>query len=76
MKLYADKKRRDVTYSEGDWVFFKIRPYRQKSLAKCFNEKLSLRYFGPYQATQQVRKVAYKLDLPKNCPLHPMFHVS
>lgn len=27
MKRYTDKKRKDVHFSEGDWVFLKLRPY-------------------------------------------------
>lgn len=34
MKKYVDLKRRDVEFQEGDHVYLKIRPYRQKSMAK------------------------------------------
>ena len=39
MKKYADLKRRDVEFQEGELVFLKIRPYRQMSLRRedeCF----------------------------------------
>lgn len=33
MKCYADKKRRDQQFSIGDWVFVKLRPHKQQSVA-------------------------------------------
>ncbi|KAL0534210.1 hypothetical protein IC582_028498 [Cucumis melo] len=76
MKQYADKKRRHVEYDVGEWVFLKIRPYRQFSLRKKRNEKLSSKYFGPYEILEKVGTVAYKLDLPATTSIHPVFHVS
>lgn len=34
MKLQEDGKRRDTHFAVGDLVYLKMRPYRQKSLAK------------------------------------------
>lgn len=41
MKSQADSKRRDLSFEVGDTVFLRLQPYRQKSLAKRSNEKLS-----------------------------------
>ena len=76
MKLYADKKRREMSYEEGEWVYLKVRPYRQKTLANRINEKLGLRFYGPYKILQKLGQAAYKLDLPKDCQIHPVFRVS
>lgn len=43
MKDQADRKRRDVSYSVGDWVYVKLQPFRQLSLARTTFSKLSKR---------------------------------
>ncbi|KAI5444317.1 hypothetical protein KIW84_012811 [Lathyrus oleraceus] len=76
MKTYADQSRRPVTLSTGDWVYLKLQPYRLKSIAKKRNEKLSPRFYGPYQIIKQIGPVAFELDLPPESKIHPVFHVS
>ncbi|VAH37830.1 unnamed protein product [Triticum turgidum subsp. durum] len=76
MKESADKKRSVRVFAVKDWVFLKIQPYIQRSLATRANRKLSFRYFGPFQVVQQVGQVTYKLQLPASCSIHPVFHVS
>ncbi|TYK16777.1 DEAD-box ATP-dependent RNA helicase 13 [Cucumis melo var. makuwa] len=69
MKKYTDLKRRDVEYQAGDTVFLKIRQYRQVSLRKKRNKKLSPKFFGPYKIIEKIGPIAYKLELPSTS--HP-----
>ena len=57
MKDQADKKRRDVTFQIGDFVYVKLRPYRQLSVASRINQKLSPRFFGPFEILDKIGTV-------------------
>lgn len=51
-------------------------PYWQMTVAKRRSLKLSPRYYNPFQISQRVEKVAYRLDLPIESKIYPVFHVS
>ena len=56
-RSYADLKRRDVQFKEGDHVFLKISPIKGvKRFGK--KEKLAPRYVGSYQILDRVKKVS------------------
>ncbi|KFK40399.1 hypothetical protein AALP_AA3G368400 [Arabis alpina] len=76
MKRQADKHRREVEFQVGDMVYLKLKPYRQKSLARRSNEKLSARYYSPYEVLARVGEVAYKLKLLAEAKVHHTYHVS
>ncbi|KAG5581867.1 hypothetical protein H5410_052494 [Solanum commersonii] len=40
MKKFADKHWTELEFSEGDWVFVKLKPYRQNSVHFVVEESL------------------------------------
>lgn len=76
MKLYADQRRTKRESQVGDFVFLKLQPYRQTSIALRRNLKLSSKYYGSFKVIERMGQVAYKLDLPTDSKVHLMFHVS
>ena len=75
-KSYADQRRKDLEFEEGDKVYLKILP--MKGVVRfCKKGKLSPRYLGPYRIFQRVGKVAYELKIPSELALvNLVFHVS
>ncbi|GKF66198.1 retrotransposable element Tf2 [Tanacetum coccineum] len=74
MKNQADKHRTDRSYEVGDWVYLKLQPYRK--VRQNPYHKLSAKYYGPFLVCAKVGQVAYKLHLPSDSLIHPVFHVS
>jgi len=76
MKMIADKKRTDFHFNVGDQVLLKLQPYTQSSVANRPYPKLAYKYYGPYKVLDRVGTVAYRLELPANSMIHPVFHIS
>jgi hypothetical protein len=60
----------------GDSVFLKLQHYVESSVAVRANHELSFKYFGPFLIINKVGTVVYKLQLPAESQVHPVFHVS
>ncbi|GKE79805.1 putative reverse transcriptase domain-containing protein [Tanacetum coccineum] len=73
---YADKRRKPLEFSVGDYVLLKVSPWKG---VVCFGkkEKLAPRFVGPFEIIEKVCPVAYWLDLPEELDgVHDTFHVS
>ncbi|GJY30098.1 hypothetical protein Tco_0413593 [Tanacetum coccineum] len=75
-KSYADKRRKPLKFSVGDYVLLKVSPWKG---VVCFGKKgkLAPRFVGPFEIIEKVSHVAYMLDLPEELDgVHDTFHVS
>ncbi|MCO5595720.1 hypothetical protein L7F22_049766 [Adiantum nelumboides] len=77
-KKAADRDRRELEFSLGDWVllrFEKARLRKMKGKERLF-PKLGVRYYVPFQVCDKISDVAYRLKSPKGWKIHNAFHVS
>ncbi|GAU43834.1 hypothetical protein TSUD_371130 [Trifolium subterraneum] len=75
-KSYHDKKRKDVEFQEGDHVFLRVTSTTGVGRAMK-SKKLTSKFIGPYQISERIGKVAYRIALPITLSnLHDVFHVS
>jgi hypothetical protein len=75
-KSYADGKRRDVGFQEGDYVYLKVSPIRGSCRFKV-KGKLSPWIIRPFKILERVGEVAYMLELPVQlADVHDVFHIS
>nr|GEZ76883.1 putative reverse transcriptase domain-containing protein [Tanacetum cinerariifolium] len=75
-KSYADLKRKPMEFQVGDKVMLKVSPW--KGVVRFGKRgKLNPRYVGPFKVLEEIGKVSYKLELPKELGrVHNTFHVS
>ncbi|GJU44541.1 putative reverse transcriptase domain-containing protein [Tanacetum coccineum] len=75
-KSYADKRRKPLEFSVGDYVLLKVSPW--KGVVRFGKKgKLASRFVGPFEIIEKVGPVAYRLDLPEELNgVHDMFYVS
>lgn len=76
MKSQADKNRTEREFQIDDLVYLKLQSYIQTSVASGTNQKLSFKFYGSFKVLRRIGQVAYKLELPEDCRIHPVVHVS
>ncbi|GJV92483.1 putative reverse transcriptase domain-containing protein [Tanacetum coccineum] len=75
-KSYADKRRKPLEFSVGDYVLLKVSPW--KGVVRFGKKgKLAPRFVEPFKIIEKVGHVAYRLDFPEELKgVYDTFHVS
>jgi hypothetical protein len=74
-KSYADKRRRDLSFEVGNFIYLKVSLMRGTRRFKV-KGKLAPRYVGPFKIVDRKGEVVYQLELPPQLSdIHDVFHV-
>ncbi|GJX55868.1 putative reverse transcriptase domain-containing protein [Tanacetum coccineum] len=73
-KSYADRIRKPLEFSVGDHVLLKVSPW--KGVVRFGKKgKLAPRFVGPFEITERISPIAYRLRLPEELnDVHDHFH--
>jgi hypothetical protein len=75
-KSYVDKRRRNLSFEIGDFVYLMVSPMRGTHRFKV-KGKLARRYVSPFKIIDRKGEVGYQLELPPQLSdVHDVFHVS
>jgi hypothetical protein len=75
-KSYADKRRRELTFKSGDFVYLRVSPLKGMKRFQV-KGKLAPRYIGPFKILDRRGEVSYQLEMPSELSeVHDVFHVS
>ncbi|GKE51763.1 retrotransposable element Tf2, partial [Tanacetum coccineum] len=75
LKEFAGKRERERAI-EMLKFYMKRAQDRMKKYAYLKRSEREFEYYGPFMIVEKVGTVAYKLELPSNGQVHPVFHVS
>jgi hypothetical protein len=73
---YANQHRREESFEVGDSVLISAENINLPSQAQRPTRKFQARFIGPYPILAKISDNAYKVQLPEDLRIHPVFHVS
>ena len=75
-KEHYDRSHQPLFMKVGDWAMLKLHKGYLIPSSVGVTKKLTQQYVGPFQVVEKVGRLAYKLEVPSDCRIHPVFSVA
>lgn len=73
-RLYADMHRRDWQFKVGDWAWLSTQNLSRQNAPGV--RKLDPLWVGPFEITEVISPVTYRVAIPHDWKIHDVFHIS
>ena len=75
-KAHYDRKHQPLFMKVGDWAMLKLHKGYFIPFSAGVMKKFTQQYIGPFRIPEKVGRLAYKLDVPLDWRVHPVFSVA
>lgn len=73
-KFHYDRKHQPCFLKVGDYALLRL--HKGYSIPSAVSKKLDQQYVGPFRIIERIGKLAYKLDIPHDWRIHPVFTIA
>lgn len=75
-KAHYDRKHQPMFMKVGDWAMLRLHKGYSIPFSAGVTKKLTQQYVGPFQVQERVGRLAYRLDVPSDWRIHPVFSLA
>ncbi len=76
IKFYYDEDYQPQFFRVGDWTNIRLHHGYDIPANKAIGKKYGQQYVGPFRITDRVGRLAYRLKLPDQWKIHPIFSIA
>ena len=74
-KAHYDRKHQPLFMKVGDWTMLRLHKGYSIPSSAGVTKKLTQQYVGPFRIKERVGRLAYRLEIPNDWRIHPVFSV-
>ena len=75
-KVTYDQKHQPLFMKVGEWAMLRLHKGYSIPATAGVTKKLTQQYVGPFRIVEKVGRLAYRLDVPPDWRIHPVFSVA
>lgn len=75
-KTHYDRKHQPLFMKKDKWAMLQLHKEYSISAVLEITKRLTQQYVGPFQIEDKIERLAYKLKIPLNWKIHPVFYIA